>query len=170
MHDISKLTDFLGRLHADQWRPTFHEIELLVGSELPSDAKKDASWWANKRDGHSEAWTSAGWETADVDVEAGRLRFVKAAPTGAADSGAASARSTARRAEAAPARSNERPGLGLVGFIVLAAGAFIAYRVARAAVSAGTAAGASVADVTLTAASRAAAKTRAAGERLRHLA
>ena len=60
-----------------EWRTTFREIESIIGFELPASARLHRLWWANQRDGngHSQAlaWSVAGWETADVDIDAETL-------------------------------------------------------------------------------------------------
>ena len=60
-----------------EWRTTFREIESIIGFELPASARLHRPWWANQRggNGHSQAlaWSVAGWETADVDMDAETL-------------------------------------------------------------------------------------------------
>ena len=74
------------RLHAHlsvlpvrEWRTTFSEIEGILGFELPRSARLHRPWWANQGggNGHSQAlaWSSAGWETAEVDMGAETLVF-----------------------------------------------------------------------------------------------
>lgn len=62
-----------------EWRATFREIESIVGFELPASARLHRPWWANQEggNGHSQAlaWTVAGWETAEVDMDAETLLF-----------------------------------------------------------------------------------------------
>ena len=59
-------------LRGHEWRTTFGEIESILGFELPESAHLHRAWWANQRgNGHSQslAWSVAGWETAEVDME-----------------------------------------------------------------------------------------------------
>ena len=60
-----------------EWRTTFREIESIIGFELPASARIHRPWWANQRgsNGHSQAlaWSVAGWETAEVDMDAETL-------------------------------------------------------------------------------------------------
>ena len=86
----SKLYTHLRSRPAELWRTTFREIESVLGFELPASARLHRPWWANQRggNGHSQAlaWSIAGWETADVDLEAETLTFMpgqrpKFAPT-----------------------------------------------------------------------------------------
>ena len=64
-------------LPAQEWRTTFSEIESILGFELPASARLHRPWWANQSAGnrHSQAlaWGVAGWETAEVDMNAETL-------------------------------------------------------------------------------------------------
>ena len=66
----------LGR-SGQEWRATFAEIESILGIELPASARLHRPWWSNQKggNGHSQslAWTVAGWETAEVDIDAETL-------------------------------------------------------------------------------------------------
>lgn len=58
---------------------TFREIEELVG-ELPDSAHGRPQWWANDLSGthtQARAWLTAGYETAEVDLERERIVFIK---------------------------------------------------------------------------------------------
>ena len=74
-----KLRAYLEAHPRREWRTTFSNIESILGFELPASARKHSAWWSNEKDGgrHSQAvaWTAAGWETAEVDVEAETLVF-----------------------------------------------------------------------------------------------
>ena len=67
----------LCRLTTQEWRATFSEVETVIGFELPASARLYRPWWANQTggNGHSQsiAWSAAGWETAEVDMEAETL-------------------------------------------------------------------------------------------------
>ena len=56
-----------------------HEVEAVIGFELPASARVHRPWWGNQRRGnghsHALAWSVAGWETAEVDMEAETLLF-----------------------------------------------------------------------------------------------
>ena len=62
---------------AREWRTTFSDIESVIGFELPASARLHRPWWSNQAggNGHSQAlaWTAAGWETAEVDMDAETL-------------------------------------------------------------------------------------------------
>ena len=72
-----RLYTFLCGLQAKEWRASFGEIESIIGFELPPSARLYRPWWANQSSGsgHSQAlaWSVAGWETADVDMESETL-------------------------------------------------------------------------------------------------
>lgn len=71
------LYTYLCSLTGSEWRTTFNEIETIVGSPLPASARLHRPWWSNQKggNGHSQslAWTVAGWETAEVNLEAETL-------------------------------------------------------------------------------------------------
>jgi hypothetical protein len=56
----------------------FSDIEKLLGFPLPDSARRHAAWWSNSGGAHvqSLAWLSAGYRTADVNLEEETLRFV----------------------------------------------------------------------------------------------
>ena len=72
-----RLYRHLCNLPSREWRTTFREIQSIIGFELPASARLHRPWWANQRDGngHSQAlaWSVAGWETAEVDMDAETL-------------------------------------------------------------------------------------------------
>ena len=74
-----RLHRHLRGLQAQEWRTSFGEIEAIIGFELPASARLHRPWWANQRRGagHSQAlaWSVAGWETAEVDMDAEELLF-----------------------------------------------------------------------------------------------
>ena len=72
-----RLYTYLYGLQAREWRTSFGEIESILGFELPPSARLHRPWWANQSRGsghsHALAWSVAGWETADVDMESETL-------------------------------------------------------------------------------------------------
>jgi hypothetical protein len=64
-------------LQVKEWQTSFREIESILGFTLPASARLHRPWWANqsKGNGHSHAlaWSAAGWETANVDMNAETL-------------------------------------------------------------------------------------------------
>ena len=69
-----RLYTHLCALTTKEWRTSFDEIESILGFELPASARSHRPWWSNQSggNGHSQAlaWSAAGWETADVDMDA----------------------------------------------------------------------------------------------------
>lgn len=74
-----RLYQHLSSLQAQEWRTSFSEIEAVIGFELPPSARLHRPWWGNQRgaSGHSHAlaWSVAGWETAQVDMDGETLLF-----------------------------------------------------------------------------------------------
>ena len=72
-----KLHAYLCGLSTPVWKTSFDEIESILEFELPASARLHRPWWSNQKsgNGHSQAlaWTVAGWETAEVDMEAQTL-------------------------------------------------------------------------------------------------
>ena len=73
------LYSHLSGLQSSEWKTSFSEVESIIGFGLPPSARRHRPWWANQRsdNGHSHAlaWTAAGWETAEVDMDAETLSF-----------------------------------------------------------------------------------------------
>ncbi|MCY4615427.1 MAG: hypothetical protein OXC71_03425 [Chloroflexi bacterium] len=67
----------LCNLATSEWRASFRDIETVLGFALPPSARLHRPWWTNQspNGGHSQAlaWGAAGWETAEVDLEAETL-------------------------------------------------------------------------------------------------
>lgn len=59
---------------------TFAQIDAAVGG-LPPSASQYREWWANQKPPpvQADAWRSAGYRVDDVDFNAKRVRFVRAA-------------------------------------------------------------------------------------------
>lgn len=72
-----RLYAHLKSLAASEWRASFSDIETVLGFALPPSARLHRPWWANQsaNGGHSQAlaWGAAGWETAEVDLDAETL-------------------------------------------------------------------------------------------------
>ena len=72
-----RLYTHLCSLTIQEWRATFGEIESVIGFELPMSARLHRPWWSNQTggNGHSQAlaWTAAGWETTEVDMDSETL-------------------------------------------------------------------------------------------------
>jgi hypothetical protein len=57
---------------------TFDDVEEVLGCVLPASARRYPAWWSNSGGTHvqAQAWMAAGYRTEDVDVAAGKVRFV----------------------------------------------------------------------------------------------
>ena len=79
-----RLYTHLCGLATEEWRTSFGEIEAVIGFELPASARLHRPWWSNQSggNGHSQAlaWSAAGWETADVDMDAETLLLRRRRP------------------------------------------------------------------------------------------
>jgi hypothetical protein len=71
------LGDFLRRQKADEIPMTFDWIEKVSGAKLPPSAKRYRAWWSNNSRNSviTKVWLEAGFKSAQVDVEKGRLVF-----------------------------------------------------------------------------------------------
>ena len=80
MGKYEPLPQFLARREASQVRLEFKAIEKILGFKLPKSAYEYEAWWSNNDTGHSHAraWLAAGWRTADVDIAAREVTFVRA--------------------------------------------------------------------------------------------
>ena len=79
-----ELYTYLSSLQVSEWRTSFNEVEAVIGFELPPSARLHRPWWGNQRGGnghsHALAWSVAGWETAEVDMDAETLMFRRTHP------------------------------------------------------------------------------------------
>lgn len=66
MSKYRPLSERLSQEAADEWRPTFAEIEEVLGFPLPKAAQQGA-WWSGGDKPHHKAWTGEGWEIGGVD-------------------------------------------------------------------------------------------------------
>ena len=60
----------------------FEGIERVIESKLPPSAWKHRAWWSNNPTNSpmTRAWTAAGYESASVDMAAGKLVFRRVVP------------------------------------------------------------------------------------------
>ena len=89
---MAKQPEFTKYLPLDEWfrrQPasakqielTFDQVEAILGAPLPKSATKLTTWWTNvqpKIQSHRTAWLNHGWMVADFDLQARRVRFVRA--------------------------------------------------------------------------------------------
>ncbi len=70
-----KLYEYLCGMPEPEWETSFREIETIVGFKLPAAAWENRLWWVDSGHDHVRAWLAAGWKTAEVDQDAGEVRF-----------------------------------------------------------------------------------------------
>ena len=76
MSKYTPLSEHLAGHPTDEWRPSFSELENVLGFALPKAARYGRTWWANDPEkSHSRAWTVHGWVVGDVDQSARRVLF-----------------------------------------------------------------------------------------------
>lgn len=74
------LKRYLMQCNAQEWPMTFAEIEEVLGHPLPASARRHRAWWSNNPSNNvmTRAWLEAGFRSAQVDVSAERVVFVRA--------------------------------------------------------------------------------------------
>ncbi|MBN8649328.1 MAG: hypothetical protein J0L55_15345 [Caulobacterales bacterium] len=77
MSKYQPLQDYLANSKSNSISMTFSEIERILGFKLPQSSHKYRAWWSNNASNNvmTEAWLNAGFITADVDLEGGKLKF-----------------------------------------------------------------------------------------------
>ena len=70
---------------------TFREIEKITGAKLPPKAQHHRAWWSNNAANNvmTKVWLDAGFESAQVDMEARKLVFRRVSKAGEASGGLA---------------------------------------------------------------------------------
>jgi hypothetical protein len=68
---------------------TFREIEKITGAKLPPKAQHHRAWWSNNPTNNvmTKVWLEAGFESAQVDMEARKLVFRRVTKTTEASGG-----------------------------------------------------------------------------------
>jgi hypothetical protein len=57
---------------------SFAQIDGIIGNNLPLEAYRSESWWANSPNNiHAKAWLDAGWETSEINLKEGYVTFRK---------------------------------------------------------------------------------------------
>jgi len=79
MSKYTPLESFLARSGKAEVALSFSKIENILEFQLPTSARKYAAWWSNNATGHvnAEAWLSAGYKAAQVDLSDEKLVFVR---------------------------------------------------------------------------------------------
>lgn len=82
MGKYDPLTEHLRRARGKEWRATFADVEKILGSPLPSSARRYNVWWWNSggRGRQAAAWLNAGWEAEELDLRNERVVFRRKAP------------------------------------------------------------------------------------------
>jgi hypothetical protein len=77
MSKYAALSHFFFAQIADELPMSFHQVEDIIGTKLPSSAYRYPAWWANDLASHvqAQAWLHAGYETRNVDIVAKKLVF-----------------------------------------------------------------------------------------------
>jgi hypothetical protein len=91
MGKYEPLGAFLRNQHAREVPLTFSQIEKITGVKLPPKAQHHRAWWSNNADNNvmTKVWLDAGFESAQVDMEARKLVFRRVAKAGEASGGLA---------------------------------------------------------------------------------
>jgi CBS domain-containing protein len=63
----------------DRVQLNFEEIEAIIGSELPSSARRHSAWWANDTVSHTQSreWLDAGWRKGQLNMTEQWVTFVR---------------------------------------------------------------------------------------------
>src|SRR5687768_5174125 len=78
MGKYEPLARYLKSRTENSWNASFAQVEEKLGFALPRSAREHRAWWSNQKGGnHSQTagWKNAGWETRDVDLNRGLVRF-----------------------------------------------------------------------------------------------
>lgn len=78
MGKYDKLGAYLAASKANVVHLRFDEIEAIIGAQLPA-SKSYAAWWSNNpwNNVMTKAWLAAGFKSSRVDVDRGRIDFVR---------------------------------------------------------------------------------------------
>jgi hypothetical protein len=89
MGKYQTLGQFLRDQRASEVPMTFREIEKITGAKLPPKAQHHRAWWSNNPTNNvmTKVWLEAGFESAQVDMEARKLVFRRVTKTTEASGG-----------------------------------------------------------------------------------
>src|ERR1700704_3964451 len=81
MGKYEPLGQFLRKQRTREVPLTFREIEKITGVKLPPKAQHHRAWWSNNAANNvmTRVWLDAGFESAQVDMEARKLVFRRVA-------------------------------------------------------------------------------------------
>ncbi|WP_375415155.1 hypothetical protein [uncultured Bradyrhizobium sp.] len=93
MGKYENLGAFLRRQRTREVPLTFRDIEKITGVKLPPKAQHQRAWWSNNPSNNvmTKVWLDAGFESAQVDMDARRLVFRRAVKASDASAGFAEA-------------------------------------------------------------------------------
>jgi hypothetical protein len=88
MSKYAPLGEFLRAQRTAEVPMTFDDVERIVGAKLPPKAQHNRAWWSNNPSNNvmTKVWLAAGYESAQVDMRARKLVFLRARTVGAAKS------------------------------------------------------------------------------------
>lgn len=89
MGKYEPLGQFLRNQRTSEVPMTFREIEKIIGVKLPPKAQHHRAWWSNNSANNvmTKVWLEAGFESAQVDMEARKLVFRRVAKASEAPGG-----------------------------------------------------------------------------------
>jgi len=89
MGKYQPLGQFLRNQRTQEVPLTFREIEKITGVKLPPKAQHHRAWWSNNPGNNvmTKVWLGAGYESAQVDMTAGKLVFRRVAKAGESTGG-----------------------------------------------------------------------------------
>ena len=104
MGKYENLGAFLQKQRAREVPLTFREIEKITGVKLPPKAQHHRAWWSNNPSNNvmTKVWLEAGYESAQVDMEARKLVFRRVVKASEASGGFAEAAAEAIRHQGRP--------------------------------------------------------------------
>ncbi len=83
MGKYEPLGRFLREQRTKEVTVTFRQIEKITGVKLPPKAQHHRAWWSNNPSNNvmTKVWLAAGFESAQVDIEARKLVFRRMSKT-----------------------------------------------------------------------------------------
>jgi hypothetical protein len=127
MGKYEPLGQFLRKQRTSEVPMTFREIEKVTGVKLPPKAQHHRAWWSNNPGNNTmtKVWLEAGYESAQVDLEARKLVFRRIAKITEMGSGFADGaqKPYATKLEPYATKDGKHPAFGaLKGMIRIAPG------------------------------------------------
>lgn len=79
------LADHLATYPGVEWRPTFAEVERVLGAALPKAAREKEDWWEAADSRQARAWLDAGWEVVRAELDERTVTFRRRPPDAPAE-------------------------------------------------------------------------------------